>query len=281
MKRYVMFPLILGAAVMVGACGNEEESAELEGWDLVWSDEFEGDELDDSKWRMDTGNGFYDGDEYVPGWGNEELQYYDEDNVTVSDGQLTLTAQEESASDDYGSYDYTSGKILTEGLFSQTYGRFEASIQLPEGQGYWPAFWMMPETDEYGGWAASGEIDIMENRGSETDAVGAAIHFGGVYPENTYWSDEYQFPEGESTTEFNTYAIEWEPEEIRWYVNDELYAETSQWYTENGEFPAPFDQDFHLILNLAVGGWYGGDPDETTEFPGEMNVDYVRVYEQD
>ena len=271
--------------ITLAACGNAEHDGEgpgvdaPEGWNLVWHDEFDGDSLDKDKWRYDIGNGFYDGDEWIAGWGNEELQSYQEDNVTVRDGSLVIEAREETVSDDYGTFDYTSGKVLTEGLFSQTYGRFEASIKLPEGQGYWPAFWMMPEDDAYGNWAASGEIDIMENRGSETDIVGAAIHYGGVFPDNTYTADEYVFPDGETTTDYNVYAVEWEPGEIRWYVNDDEYAVMNQWYSENGEFPAPFDEDFHLILNLAVGGWYGGDPVDTTPFPAEMKVDYVRVYE--
>jgi len=254
----------------------EEEDAERE-WELTWYDEFEGDSLDSSKWNIDIGNGFYNEGEWISGWGNNELQYYDEENVRVEDGRLILEAKEEERSDEYGEYDYTSGKITSEGLFSQSYGRFEASMKLPEGQGYWPAFWMMPEDDVYGGWAASGEIDIMENRGSETNQVSGAIHYGGIYPNNTYSEGAYRFDEG-STQEFNTYAVEWEPEEIRWYVNDELFYRTSDWHSEEGEYPAPFDQEFHLILNLAVGGWFGGDPDEITEFPAQVEVEYVRAY---
>ena len=248
-------------------------------WQMTWNDEFDGDSLDQDKWRIDIGNGFYDGDEWIEGLGNNELQSYQEDNVYIEDGKLVLEAREETVSDDKGTYDYTSGKVLTDESFSQAYGRFEASMKLPEGQGYWPAFWMMPQDDVYGGWAASGEIDIMENRGSETDKVGAAIHYGDLWPYNTYSEESYTFPEGQSTTDFNEYAIEWEPGEIRWYVNDELYSTKTEWYTEYGEYPAPFDQEFHMILNLAVGGWYGGDPDETTEFPGRVEIDYVRAYE--
>ncbi|SES01676.1 glycoside hydrolase family 16 protein [Salipaludibacillus aurantiacus] len=257
---------------------NEPENSEPN-WQMTWNDEFEGDELDTSKWRIDIGNGFYNEGEWIEGWGNNELQSYQEDNVRVEDGRLILEAREETVSDEHGEYDYTSGKVLTDESFSQAYGRFEASMKLPEGQGYWPAFWMMPQDDVYGGWAASGEIDIMENRGSETNKVGAAIHYGDLWPNNTYSEEVYVFPEGQSTTDFNEYAIEWEPGEIRWYVNDELYSTKTEWGTANGEYPAPFDQEFHMILNLAVGGWYGGEPDETTEFPGQVEVEYVRVYE--
>ncbi|WP_147803940.1 glycoside hydrolase family 16 protein [Alkalicoccus halolimnae] len=276
MKKTMVSTLFISALAVPAAAGAEEQEPN---WQMTWQDEFEGEELDTSKWRIDNGNGFYDGDEWVEGWGNNELQSYQEDNVKVQDGKLILEAREESVSDEEGDYEYTSGKVLTDELFSQAYGRFEASMKLPEGQGYWPAFWMMPEDDIYGGWAASGEIDIMENRGSETDKVGAAIHYGDLWPANTYSEESYQFPEGQSTTDFNEYAIEWEPGEIRWYVNDELYSTKTEWGTKYGEYPAPFDQEFHMILNLAVGGWYGGEPDETTEFPGQVEVDYVRVYE--
>ncbi|GEK88428.1 Carbohydrate binding domain-containing protein [Alkalibacterium putridalgicola] len=255
----------------------QEETGEKD-WQLTWQDEFDGETLDLSKWRIDEGNGYWSGDEWINGWGNNEKQYYHEDNVTVTDGKLILEAREEQISDEQGDYDYTSGKILSDGLFSQTFGRFEARMKLPDGQGYWPAFWMMPQDDTYGTWAASGELDIMENAGANTDKVGGAIHFGDLWPNNTYLAGDYHFEEG-STTEFNTYSVEWEPEEIRWYVNDELFYKTSDWYTESYEKPAPFDQDFYMILNLAVGGWYGGEPDASTAFPGQVEVDYVRVYE--
>lgn len=264
--------------ISVRSLGEEEEDDTERDWQLTWNDEFEGEALDLTKWNIDTGNGFYNDGEWISGWGNNELQYYDEDNVRVEDGRLILQAREEERSDEHGDYDFTSGKITSDGLFSQAYGRFEARMKLPEGQGFWPAFWMMPQDDVYGGWAASGEIDIMENRGSETDKVSGAIHYGGIWPNNTFSEGSYRFQDGR-TTEFNNYAVEWEPEEIRWYVNDELFYRTSDWYSENGHYPAPFNQDFFLILNLAVGGWFGGDPDDTTEFPAQVEVEYVRVYE--
>lgn len=264
--------------ISVQSLGEREDDNTEREWELTWSDEFDGDSLDTSKWNIDIGNGFYSEGEWISGWGNNELQYYDKDNIRVEDGRLILEAKEEERSDEHGEYGFTSGKITTEGLFSQAYGRFEASMKLPEGQGFWPAFWMMPEDDIYGGWAASGEIDIMENRGSETNQVSGAIHYGGVYPNNTHSEGAYRFDEGR-TTDFHTYDVEWEPEEIRWYVNDELFYETSDWYSENGDYPAPFDQEFHLILNLAVGGQFGGDPDETTVFPAQVEVEYVRAYQ--
>ncbi|UOE93544.1 carbohydrate binding domain-containing protein [Alkalihalobacillus sp. LMS39] len=264
-----------------------EDSDLVDGdWSLTWEDNFDGDELDLSKWTIDTGNGFVQPDgTYVPGWGNEELQYYHENNVKVEDGRLILEGRKEQVSDNRGTYQYTSGKVHTQGKFSQKYGKFEAKMKLPAGQGYWPAFWMMPEHDVYGGWAASGEIDIMEAAGGRVDHIGGAIHYGGQWPNNTYTAKDYYFPEGQDITDFNVYSVEWEPGEIRWYVNGNLYQTLNNWSsTSTGNpapfaYPAPFDQEFHLILNLAIGGWYGGNPDATTPFPGQVEVEYVRAYE--
>ncbi|MCM3619005.1 carbohydrate binding domain-containing protein [Sutcliffiella horikoshii] len=268
--------------------GNKSMAEGEKDWQLVWEDNFEGSELDQSKWSFDTGNGFVQPDgNYVPGWGNEELQYYSEDNVIIEDGKLVLTGKNEAASDEHGTYNYTSGKVHTQGKFSQKYGKFEAKIKLPGGQGYWPAFWMMPEEDKYGGWAASGEIDIMEAAGAHLDKVGGAIHYGGQWPNNTYTAKDYHFAQGSDITDYNIYSVEWEPGEIRWYVNGELYQTLNNWSSVNGDnatkysYPAPFDQEFYLILNLAIGGWYGGNPDGSTEFPGKMEIDYVKVYELD
>ncbi|TMW70092.1 carbohydrate binding domain-containing protein [Alteribacter natronophilus] len=283
MALILAMPVLLNdRAESSGQSGETEEGD----WTLTWEDQFEGNELDPDKWTIDTGNGFYDANgNWVPGWGNEELQSYQEDNVRVEDGKLVLEGREETVSDDTGTYDYTSGKVHSQGKFSQKYGKFEARMKLPEGQGYWPAFWMMPEDDVYGGWAASGEIDIMEAAGGRPDHIGGAIHYGAEWPGNTYTAKDYYFPEGTDITDFNVYSIEWEPGEIRWYVNGELYQTLNNWSTTGSgnpakfSYPAPFDQEFYLILNLAVGGWYGGDPDETTPFPGDVVVDYVKAYE--
>jgi len=287
-----LFPLIL--LILNNKLGAESTSSEETGgaqagdeWTLVWEESFEGNELDSTKWSYDIGNGFTTPDgTYVPGWGNEELQYYQQENVTVQDGKLIIEARKESASDSHGNYNYTSGKIHTKGKFFQKYGKFEAKIKLPEGKGYWPAFWMLPENEVYGGWAASGEIDIMEAGGSDIRKVGGAIHYGGVWPNNTYTASDYRFAQGQDITQFNVYSIEWEPGEIRWYVNGELYQTLNNWYSIDSDtntqypYPAPFDQEFYIILNLAVGGWYDGEPIPKTKFPGKMEVEYVRVYEK-
>lgn len=257
-------------------------------WTMIWNDEFNGKELDTTKWTYDLGNWIVDenGNGVDKGWGNNELQNYTKDNVDVENGNLIITAKKEQTSDEYGTYNYTSSRIKTKGLFAKKYGRFEARIALPSEQGLWPAFWMLPEDDAYGGWAASGEIDIMEARGRINNEIEGTIHYGGVWPENKSSGKKYTFNEGENITQFHEYAIEWEPGEIRWYVDDKLYQVQNNWYTKGIEgeeqysFPAPFDQEFHLLLNLAVGGWFDNavEPEESfTE--ASMLVDYVRVYE--
>ncbi|WP_249414156.1 carbohydrate binding domain-containing protein [Alteribacter keqinensis] len=284
---FMIFLLVVPVLFTQNAEGsNHSGETEDDDWMLTWEDQFEGDELDPDKWTIDTGNGFYDANgSWVPGWGNEELQSYQEDNVKVEDGKLILEGREETVTDETGTYEYTSGKVHSQGKFSQKYGKFEAKMALPEGQGYWPAFWMMPEDDVYGGWAASGEIDIMEAAGGRPDHIGGAIHYGAEWPNNTYTAKDYYFPDGTDITDFNVYSVEWEPGEIRWYVNGELYQTLNNWSTTGAgnpakfSYPAPFDQEFYLILNLAVGGWYGGDPDHTTDFPGEVVIDYVKAYE--
>ncbi|MBI9104719.1 MAG: glycoside hydrolase family 16 protein [Spirochaetales bacterium] len=292
MKKYrKLLSLILTSMVIVlivaVIMGNKRNEASSEGeWTLNWSDEFDGNVIDTDKWGFDTGNGFYSGDQWVRGWGNEELEYYSEENASVEEGHLIIRARNDiEKTDEHGTYVFTSSKLKTLGLFSQKFGRFESRMKLPKGKGLWPAFWMLPRDEVYGGWAASGEIDIMENGGSNPGVIGGAIHYGSVWPENTYSNKEFRFPEGEDITDFHTYALEWEPGEIRWYVDGENYLTLNKWFTKFpeseiiSEFPAPFDQEFYIILNLAVGGWYDGDPEDDAIFPGEMVVDYVRVYE--
>lgn len=245
---------------------------------LVWSDEFDGSDLDRSKWNYDTGTGCPD----LCGWGNNELQYYRSTNVGVSGGNLVITARREN----YGGSEFTSGKITTRGLHSFLYGRIEMRAKLPKGGGMWPAFWMMPADDVYGGWAASGEIDIMESS-NQMDYIGGTIHFGGPWPQNVYSGGTLGPTSTDFSEDFHVYALEWEPDTMRWYVDGILYStkSSSQWYSSAApENPrAPFDQPFYLILNAAVGGFYTGCTSAacvTANFPQEYVVDYVRVYEQ-
>ena len=242
-------------------------------WQLVWNDEFNGTAVDTNKWTYDIGTG-----PPYPGWGNQELQYYTSrpQNVYVGGGTLHIIARKES----YAGSAYTSARLKTLGRFSKLYGRFEFRARFPQGQGYWPALWMMPRDSVYGGWAASGEIDIFENRGSDPRTVIGTLHFGGEWPANTSSSGpSYQFPVNDSVTNFHHYALEWNVNSFRWYVDGKLYQTQSSWWSSGGPYPAPFNQPFYLIMNLAVGGRFGGDPDATTVFPGEVQVDYVRVYD--
>lgn len=237
-------------------------------YNLVWADEFNGSTLDATKWTYQTG---------ASGWGNNELQYYTDrtDNAYVSGGSLKIEAKSES----YMGANYTSARIRSINQGDWTYGKMEASIKLPEGQGIWPAFWMMPTESVYGIWPASGEIDIMEYLGHQTDRVYATCHYGNTYLDKSSSGSTYVKPTGNyNDGAFHTFTVEWEPTQIRWYVDG------TQFHTFNAgdesPYHFPFDQDFHFILNVAVGGNWPGNPDGTTMFPQIMEVDYVRVYQE-
>jgi beta-glucanase (GH16 family) len=169
--------------------------------------------------------------------------------------------------------------MRTVGKGDWTYGRFEMRARLPQGQGLWPAFWMMPSDNTYGGWAASGEIDIMELIGREPGTVYGTLHHGGSWPNNTHTGITYTLDQGRFADDFHVFAVEWEAGEMRWYVDDVQYQTQTEWSTTGAPFPAPFDQRFHILLNVAVGGNFPGNPDTTTTFPQRMEVDYVRVYQ--
>ena len=242
---------------------------------MSWQDEFDGTSVESARWAFDIGTGTQYG---LTGWGNNELQYYTNrsQNASVSNGTLKITALKEN----YGGQSYTSARLKTQGLFSQAGGRFEIRAALPTGQGFWPAIWMMPASDTYGGWAASGEIDIMEARGQQPDRVNGAIHYGGTWPSNTWSESTRVLPAGQTISSFHTYALEWDTAAtpaIRWYVDDVLYATKTLWWSSGAAYPAPFDKPFYMLLNLAVGGNYVGSPNGSTPFPSTMQVDYVRV----
>ena len=238
---------------------------------LVWADEFNGTSLDATKWTPQIGNGCDIG---LCGWGNNELQYYTDKstNLSVSDGYLVITARKERIR----SNEYTSARIRSIHKGDFTYGRMEARMKLSTGKGLWPAFWMMPTDDVYGGWPQSGEIDIMESIGSTPNTVHGTLHYGDPYPNNKSTGNKYLLPTGNFNDDFHIFAIEWEPNQIRWYVDGILYStKTDQ---DLSPYRWPFDQRFHFILNLAVGGNWPGNPDATTVFPHSIYVDYVRVY---
>jgi beta-glucanase (GH16 family) len=240
------------------------------GWKLFWSDEFNGDSIDRTKWKFETGN--------RNGWGNRELEDYTNrpENAFVQDGMLHIRAIKEH----FENSQYTSARMVTHGLFSKLYGRFEFRAKLPVGKGLWPALWMMPEQSKYGGWPLSGEIDVMEGKGQNIHQVIGTIHYGIHGGRDEHSGANYNFPDDGKISDFHVYAVEWEPNEIRWYVDDHLYSTKNKWRTANAPYPAPFDQPFHLIMNLAVGGNFLGNPDASSVFPQELVVDYVRVYDK-
>lgn len=243
------------------------------GMTLVWSDEFDGSQLNLEKWFVESGDGSQYG---IPGWGNNELQYYEPGNLDVRDGTLRIAARRERSN----GFAYTSSRISTRDRFAFRYGRIEARIRLPGGQGLWPAFWLLPQDPVYGGWAASGEIDIMEavNLGAAGgNEVHGTLHYGGPSPDNTWTNGSYVVP-GSTTDEFHSYSLEWDEAEMRWYVDGVMYQVQNSWYTTAADFPAPFDQPFYVLLNAAVGGNWPGAPDDNTAFPAVMEIDYVRVY---
>lgn len=240
-------------------------------WNLVWEDEFSGSSLDLANWEYQTGGG---------GWGNNELQYYTNgDNVMVSGGTLKITAQED-VGNVYPGNAYTSSRIRTRNRGDWRYGKMEARIKLPQGQGIWPAFWMMPTDNVYGTWPSSGEIDIMEYLGHQTAITYGTCHYGNAYNDKGSLGNSTTLASGTFPDAFHTFSIEWEPGEIRWYLDGSQFHSANSSHPDFQNYTWPFVQEFHFILNVAVGGQWPGAPDETTVFPQTMEVDWVRVYQQ-
>ena len=243
-------------------------------WVLTWNDEFnarDGTPVDQSKWTQVTGGS---------GWGNDELEYYTASprNAHQEHGSLVIEALQEAYTGPDGvTGQYTSARLKTAGKFSQAYGRFEARIKMPRGQGIWPAFWLLGDDISTVKWPTCGEIDIVENLGSEPSIAHGTIH-GPGYSRQHGISSAYTLPDDHHfSDDFHLFAVEWEPEEIRFYVDENLYATRRP-----SDLPAGarwvYDHPFFVILNLAVGGKWPGNPDATTQFPQKMLVDYVRVY---
>jgi beta-glucanase (GH16 family) len=266
--------LILLVAASAFGCNSASRTQPVSQWRLVWADEFNSTGLPDAaKWGYDVGG---------HGWGNKELQYYTDrrkENARVENGTLIIEARR----DRWEGHEYTSARLVSKGKGDWTYGRVEVKAKLPSGRGTWPAVWMLPTSKEYGGWPESGEIDIMEHVGADPDVVHASVHTKAYHHSiNTQKSAQIRVPSARSG--FNVYAIEWTPEEIRAYVNEQHYftfknerltnsaADHKQW---------PFDKPFHLLLNIAVGGTWGGayGVDETI-WPQRLEIDYVRVYQK-
>ncbi len=238
-------------------------------WELVWNDEFNYTGLPDStKWSYDT-----DGNAW--GWGNNEAQWYtkaDHSNAWVDAGILTITALKQEMEGKA----YTSARLITKGKGDWLYGRFEIRAKLPTGRGTWPAIWMLPTDWEYGGWPKSGEIDIMENVGYDPDTIVGSAHTQTYnHVAGTQKNARIYFPD--SYKDFQTYSLEWDANEYRLYLNDKHYFTFRNEKTGPDEWP--FDKRFHILLNLAVGGnWGGMQGIDDSLFPHRFEIDYVRVY---
>ncbi len=271
-----------GTPITAQILDNKAPDPGPEGWVIVWRDEFEGAagaEPDQTKWGYDIGGG---------GWGNAEWEYYTDERTNSAldgNGVLVITATESTdpayqceytPAGEPGMCAYTSARLLTQGKFDFAYGRAEARLKLPYGQGIWPAFWSLGSNFGDVGWPASGEIDIMENIGKEPDIVHATAH-GPGYSGGNGIGGGYTYTEALSNN-YHVYAIEWEPDEIRWYIDDTQFFTLTHDLLPAGA-PWVFDHPFFLILNVAVGGYWPGYPDETSVFPQTMSVDYVRVYQ--
>ncbi len=245
-------------------------------WTLTWSDEFNGSDgsaPDPTKWTFETGGN---------GFGNDELEYYTSRprNAVIQDGKLVITAVKENyTGTDMVTRPYTSARMNSAGKFDQLYGRFEARIKIPYGQGMWPAFWMLGDNIKAVGWPACGEIDIMENIGKEPSIVHGTIH-GPGYSGGKGIGSPFSFPDGRHFADnYHLYAVEWSPGSIKFFVDNNLYATRTP-----ADLPAGtkwvYDHPFFIILNLAVGGFWPGPPDNSTSFPQKMFVDYVRVFKK-
>jgi beta-glucanase (GH16 family) len=243
-------------------------------WKLVWSDEFNGPDnsaIDSGKWTAQVGG---------HGWGNQELEYYTKrpDNAYQARGSLTIKVlNEQYTGADNVTRAYTSARLTTKNKFTAAYGRFEARIKLPQGQGIWPAFWLLGDNIDSTGWPNCGEIDIMENIGREPGLIHGTIHgpgySGGQGPSSAYsLPGQHRFADA-----FHVFAVEWEPGVIRFYCDGVLYATRTPADLPDGKTWV-YDHPFFIILNVAVGGSWPGSPDTTTVFPQTMLVDYVRVY---
>ncbi len=280
----LFFSLILVPLINCSGCSKDSQSSEekqqppdlnIPGWELVWNDEFDKGAIDLSKWEHEVN---------ARGGGNNELQYYTArpQNSYIDDGKLVINAIKETYTGPEGTREYTSGRIRTLNKGDWLYGRFDIRAKLPRGQGIWPAIWMLPTDWEYGGWAASGEIDIMELLGHEPRIVYGTLHYGGEWPNNVHTGTSYTLPSSAGTfsDDFHLFTLEWDTTEFRWYVDGIYYQTQNTWHSSNGSYPAPFDKRFHLLLNVAVGGNWPGNPDSTTSFPQVMEIDYVRVYQK-
>ena len=280
-KKLTLGNVLLGIFLIAStvSCNTDETQTVATFSNLVFEDNFDKDGVIDTDiWNFDIGDGTAQG---IPGWGNNELQYYTDrpENATVENGYLLITPRQE----EFNGAQYTSARLQTKNNVQQQYGRFEARIRLPYGQGMWPAFWLLGEDSDGSIWPQIGEIDIMENVGDEPTKIFGTVH-GPGYSGAESVSKSYTLENTRVDTEFHVYGIEWGPDYINFYIDDVLYNQiTPEDIDEetNGEGEWVFnDRPFYIILNVAVGGNLPGPPNAETEFPQTMLVDYVRVYKQ-
>jgi beta-glucanase (GH16 family) len=257
------------ACTLALACG-EPPTTPAGGWRLVWQDEFDGPAgatPDPSRWSLDVGGN---------GWGNQELQQYTDrpDNAALDGrGFLVITARREVMA----GRAYTSARITSRGKFARAYGRFEARLKLPAGRGLWPAFWLLGADINTVSWPACGEIDVVESRGAQPWRVSAAAHAPG-YSGGSALTGAYETPDrARFSDDFHLYAVEWDPDQLRFFVDGILYHTVRSTRLPAGA-PWPYQHPFFVLLNLAVGGAFGGPPDDTTPFPQALIADHIRVY---
>ncbi len=240
-----------------------------EGLNLCWADEFDGDALNEAFWTYEIGNGDW-------GWGNNELEYYRRENTSLIDGHLVIEAREEP----FGGFNYTSSRLITKDKFEFTHGRVDIRAVLPEGQGIWPALWMLGENISEVSWPRCGEIDIMELLGHEPNKVHGTVHFAQPNGNHQFKGSSITAPAGKKyTDEFYVYSIIWVEDKIEFFVNDQLYYTITP-AVIGSQNPYPFNDPFFFIFNVAVGGNWPGSPDATTLFPQHMIVDYIRVFQE-
>jgi len=308
-QTLVLMSFLFASFFTISSCDTDETQTVATFTNLEMADEFDVEGAPNSEiWNFDIGTG-----PNSDGWGNNELQYYTSrsENVTVQNGLLVISAIEE----DYNGSSFTSAKILTKGKFSQAYGRFEARIKVPGGSGLWPAFWLLGENVDVDGWPQCGEIDIMEYRRQEPTKVSGSIHgpgYSGLTDPQGQVTKSYDLGNDRYDAGFHVFGIEWSPDYINYYIDDVLYnqitpsdivvtpadavyslndgveAVEATAYSPAVEAVEPtdvtgdwvFNKPFYIIINLAVGGNFPGNPDSGEAFPQNMLVDYVRVYKQ-
>lgn len=277
-NKIVLFPILMFISIQcrnsnVIKSGTENNIPSKNNMELIWNDEFDADTLNTNFWNITTG----DGCPKLCGWGNQELQFYTGNNLAIQNGLLTITADKEL----FENREYTSGRLNTSGKINVKYGRIDVRAHLPKGQGIWPAIWMLGDNITTKGWPGCGEIDIMELRGSKPNTVCGTVHFKNKQLRHEYTKSGCFMLESENfSDDFHVFSLIWDSEKLIWLVDDKEFNRIIFQDLNLEDGPNPFLNNFYLILNLAIGGLYDGNPDETTLFPQKMEIDYVRVFGQ-